>query len=550
MTPRVLERLALLALIILALVPRVRDIGAGFDREFDGYQGAFFAIAAVNYERMGLEAAGGYPVLNVDLPGGSLTNAKAESQHWFVYQNHPPTTALLAWAGLRTLGPDGWEQAWTRGESPASIEAALRFPFLLLHIAGLLALWWLARLAFGSQVALITLALCVYLPVSTMYGMLVNVENPAIPFLLLAVGAYGGFVRGGRQRHLFGMGAAFGAACAVTFAPAFFLPPLVMRSLCKRQWKEGFQVLVVGGLGCLLPILLHGIWSRETMLALGQAPVSMTARAQELCAPWLDGSLPLASWMRLQLAHGVHTLGPVLGVLALIGFGLSLLRAKWNSIDQAVAAREWPRREESDIDLATPMALGALLYLFAFYKHTGEEQWSFWMFAAPAAAMLAARVLHAFSLFLQRLRGGIGPLVILVGSVMLPGLAQFEAWRAQARAAASEDEVSAGQRLPLPQVIGGQLAELLPAGSVGVHPEALGLNLAATWYAWRSLVPMASLDDPVPQLAAERLGLGRAPCFVVLPNTPPASALGSIESLRADLGEATLSTEDWMAWER
>ncbi|MFT7669571.1 MAG: hypothetical protein ACI8X5_002276 [Planctomycetota bacterium] len=550
---QLLERISLCVLLFLALVPRVRDIGASFDREFEGFQGAFFAMAAVNYERLGLEVAGGYPVLNIDLPGGTPEAARDLETSLFVYHNHPPTTALLAWGSLRLMAPAGWESAWQEGRAPEGIEAALRLPFLLMHLAALLCLWWLARIAFGKQVALIALALNVFLPVSALYGILVNYENASLVFILLAVAAYGCFVRHGSLRALFGMGAAFMAGCSVTFAPAFFLPPLILRSAFGRKWGEATRVAIVGGASCLLPILLHSSASKNALEALGQAPITIIERAWVLFLPLLDGSVPLTTWISAQLDHGQATLGTLLCVLASIGFLLGLLRrfsSKWN---ERLSAGEWPPSEEINVDLATPLTLGTLLFLFAFYRHTGEEQWSFWLYATPAATILAARAIHMGSLRLQKLRGGIAPLILVVGTVMLGGLTRFETWRKAVRAPGPSDqaEVSTGPDAPLPQSVGRELSMLLPAGSVGLHPSALGLNLASTWYAWRSLIAIDSLDDGIVDFVLKVVGLESAQRYLVLPKSPPAAAAAAVEEMRALLpAEPDLTSKDWEAWLR
>ncbi len=550
MSPRLLERVAVITLLLLALVPRVRDIASGFDREFEGYQGAFFAIAAVNYERLGLDAAGGYPIMNIDLPGGAPEAARQHPQQWFVYQNHPPTTALLAWGALELMGPGGWSEAWESDRSPRGIEAPLRFPFLLLHLAALAATWWVARVAFGSQVALIALALSVYLPVSAMYGTMVNFENPSLPFVLLAVGAYGLHVRTHSRRALAGMGCAFLVGCSVTFAPLFFLPPLVLRSCWRRRWKQAGRVALVGGLACALPILGHAALAQRSLEALEQTPVPIQERAQTLLAPLLDGSIPLSVWAPAQLDHASYTLGTILTIIAAMGLLICLIRGSSSSWDERLSQGEWPRQQGDDVDLATPLAFGAALLLFGYYKHTSEEQWSFWLYMAPAVAILAARALHQLSLPLQKLRGGIGPLVLAVGTLMLLSLANFEAWRARARNAGPQDraELSSGPDAPLPATVGAQLAELLPPGSVGLHPSELGLNLASAWYAWRSLLPISSLDDPVPGIALDRLGLAEAPRMIVMPNYPAASAAPAILHLRTALGPADASVGDWQAW--
>ncbi len=546
LSPQVLERIAVVALLLLAFVPRVRDIGRGFDRGFEGYQGSFHAIAAANYEGLGAGAAGGYPVLNIDRP--------ESAQDWFVYANHSPATPLLAWAGLKFMGPAGWAAEWQAGETPAGVEAPMRSPFLLLHMLGILALWWVARVAFGTQVALIALALVSSLPVSALYGSLVNVETPSVPFLLVAVACYGNYVRAASRVALVGMGIAFFGGCAVTYGPAFCLPFLCLRSLWKRRPQEALIVGAVGALACLAPILLHGWWANHVLAGLGKSPASLMGRAQELLQPLLAGDLPLSAWIGLQLEHAGRAQGYALIPVAAVGLLLCALRGLSSSKDERLARLEWPAAPRENVDLATPLLLGACLYLFAFYKHTAQEQWSFQLYLVPGVCLLAARALHSISLPLQRLRGGIAPLVLCTGTIMLPGLARFENWRGMERAAGPRDDaaLSRGPAAPLPQTVGVQLAQLLPAGSVGFHPSALGLTPAAAWYAHRSLFPVANPGDPAIDLVLQATGLASAPQFFVLPKDPAPQAAQAVQDLRAAFADVapTYETDKWAAWSR
>jgi len=547
---RFLERAAVVLLLILATVPRARDLDSSFDRGFEGYQGAFFAIAAVNYERLGVGAFGGYPILNVDLPGGSLETAKQRPAEWLTYHNHPPTTPLLAWSALHWMGPEGWAEAWREGRSPRGVEIALRLPFLLLHLAGLLALWWLARVAFGTQVALLALALMTTLPVSALYGTLVNYENPSLVFALLAVGCYGAHVRSARKRHLVGMGLALGVGCAVTFAPAFFLPPLVLRSAWRRRWREAFSVGLVGGLACAVPLLLHDAWARHSLAAIGKAPLSIQSRAEVLLQPLFDGSMPIWDWLDAQWQHSGSAIGVPLVIAGLAGFALCAARALSSRMDGRLRALEWPRSAHTDVDLALPLLLGGSTYLLAFYRHTGEEQWPFLLYLAPGAALLAARAVHQLSGPLQRLRGGTAPLVLVAATLALPGLVRFEAWRFANRAPGPRDDTAleAGPDAPLPLTVGDSLAQLLPAGSVGFTPTQLGLNPASTWYAWRSLLPISAPDDPTPRAIADAVGLAAAARYLVVPVDPPPAARRALESFQENLGPPDVRTATWLAW--
>src|SRR5690606_38905738 len=100
------------------------------DRGFDGFQGAFFGTAAVNYEHLGTEPTSGFPLVQID-PGDDPTQ-------WYVYPNHPSTVPLVAWWSLHAFGPEAWAD---RGDAVAAgTEAALRAPFFAFQLLGALAL--------------------------------------------------------------------------------------------------------------------------------------------------------------------------------------------------------------------------------------------------------------------------------------------------------------------------------------------------------------------------------------------------------------------------
>src|SRR5205085_6554446 len=117
-----------------------------------------------------------------------------------IYVNHPPTVPLLAWASARAFGPDGWGERWREGLPPIGIERALRIPSLALHVLGLVALWWAVRPAIGARAALLAVTLAGIAPVGVTYGPLVNYENAAMPFVLVALGAWIRHARDGSRR--------------------------------------------------------------------------------------------------------------------------------------------------------------------------------------------------------------------------------------------------------------------------------------------------------------------------------------------------------------
>jgi hypothetical protein len=201
-------------------------------------------------------------------------------------------------------------------------------------------------------------------------------------------------------------------------------------------------------------------------------------------------------------------------------------------------------------DIATPMFLGGVLACFAFYRHTLDAQHSFLMLVAPGAAALASLPLDAAAPWLARLRGGIAPLVLIASSIAILCSLRFNELRREFRARPDDPGASA-RELPPPDLAGREIAALIPSGSFVLVPSRLGLNLAASFYAWRSLWPVENAQDTFPFAVAKSFGLGRAPHYLALPYSAPESARSQIDALRKELvhdASPTLSNEHWAVW--
>ncbi len=546
-TLRLLERLAVAVLLLAAAVPRALDLGTGFDREFEGWQGAFLGIAAVNYERFGPLAFGGYPALVVDLQAPDSTQEPLSAADALVYTNHPPTAALLAWGSARLLGPAGWADAWRRGEAPEGLEPALRLPFLLAHLLGLCAFYWALRQGSGPGLAMIALALLATAPVSLLYGFLASYENPSLPCVFLAVGFGARFIRGGARRDLLGTALALFAGASVTYAPAFFLPPLVL--VAWRRTRRRALALAAAGLpALLLPLAAHALLAPAGLGSGGSGRAPLLSRVRELWAPLLDGSRGIGEWAAAQVAHATDALGLPLALAAAAGALLSLARAAVPRLDAGLGRGEVRSGAEArdPIPVGAILSLGAGLYLFAFYRHTLEPQRPFQLFVAPAAAACAAALLAPLAKPLFRFRAGIAPLVLVVAAIALPGVAHFESLRAAARAPLAEGQPG----LPLPQATGEALAQVVPRGALGLIPGALGLNLAPTYYAWRNVLAVPDPTQRPALLEASRV-LARAPTYAALPDQAPPAAQAALAALREQLearAPAQHAAAGWSAW--
>jgi hypothetical protein len=535
---KLLERLGVAALLLAALLPRARGLTGPFDRDFDGFQGACFATFCVNYERLGLGRFGGYPSFHIDVPEEGFDEAL------YVYANHPPAVPLLCLATLKLFGPEGWSSAWREARAPLGIEPWLRLPFLAFHVLGLLAFWWALREAGGPRVALLGLALLAMTPLSIAYAQLVNYENPSLLFVFLACGFHARFLRHRPGRNLLYAGLAFAAATCVTFAPLFFIPPLVAQVWVRRGWRTALRAALAIGLLAAVPILAHGLWVR---LALPTAAAeTVVGRAQLLLGPLFTGELPLGEWARRQTVRILYYFTWPLALAALAGLAVALLRERG------------PRTPIERVELGPPLVAGGLLYLLAFYRHTfdgagvADGQTIFLIDLAPGAAAAAAGLLDLLAAPLLRQRGGVAALVVATGLLGLPGLSRanelYRRWREPGPRDVAEGR---GPPSPLPSTTGRALRALLPPGSVTFYPVSLGFNQAAAFYAWRTLAGVTRDTFGMQLGRAQLFGLGHRERYLLVPKTiSPAVAaeLGDVRATLAAAGAPAAEDADWEVW--
>ena len=503
-SPRALQWAPWMVLALVALMIRWPVWTGPLDREFDGFQGGFFATTTVNYERLGLGAADGYPVANVELdpqrPGT-----------WYVYPNHPPTVPLLAWGSARMLGPEGWREAWRGQRAPQGLEPALRFPFGLaqgLTAVGLAALLLLAGRRLAAKLAAVAFA---FAPIEVGYAGLVNYEHPAMAAVVWTGVAVLAWCRSPSPGRLAACGLGAAAGTAVTFTPAFFLPGYVLLAL-RQQGRLAWKPTLALGAGSLTPILLHRHFGGGVLTKFDLSPDPLFDRVQRLLAPLLDGSLPFGRWFAIQWDSALLYLGPELCLLGALGLLLG-----------AVQFARGEREQRAGGGLVLALFAGGALAHVAFYKHTGDPQPSFLLNLAPGLAAGAGLALAAWT---ERFWPHRASLAALAPAVLL---AILGSWRSDAlitpwRATASS-ELSA-TAVPPPHVIGAQLAERVPAGHAVWYPEDLGLNPAAFFYAWRTMLPVAREDASyaAAQGQLDRFDQSDLPVVLILPKNPPRQA--------------------------
>jgi hypothetical protein len=499
------ESLLIAVCLLLGLCLRLLDLRAPFDRQFDGFQGSFFAVCAINYERLGFEALAGYPIANIDPRPG-------EPQTYYAYANHPPLVPWMGWASLRLFGPAGWSEAWREQRAPQGIEGTLRAPFLLGQLLG----WAGLSLALASlgarRAALFTAALYGLMPLTCLYAGLVNYENPSLGALCLAAAAFARRRSGGGWPWLaLGLGLA-ALAAGTTFAPVFFLPGLCLWTWLGRG-RRGFIEGSALALAMAVPMALHGHFARRALALVEAEPSGLAERARLLLAPLLDGSLPFGRWLALQGRILLEYLGP--GHLALAAAGLLL----------ALRGLSRPGPVRAAHGLALALLSGGLLVQLGFYRHTGDPQEPFLLNLAPALAALGGLALASLA---ERSRGAPSLALLAPGGLLLAaalgfpnGLALHRVWR--------------GGGAPLPEQIGAELATLLPSGAVGWYPEGLGFNNAVFFYAWRTLLPVGPATYSLALEQQQRFGLEHAPLYLLLPKQPLGAAVASTAAVAADL---------------
>lgn len=517
--PRWIAWLGALLLLTAALVPRARDLGGPWDRSFEGFQGAFFEQAAINYERGGLGLFGGYPVLNVELDRGAPST-------WYTYENHPPTLAWLAWLGFRGAGGDA------SVPPPRGREWGVRLPFLALHMAGLLAFWLALRAAVGTAESLCALALLAACPLSALYGTLVNYETPALCAVALAAWFHVRWMRSGARRELAWLGAAFALGGAFTYAPLFFAPPLALQAWRRRGLRAACAHALVSVGACALPLALHGLCAGRALAAIGRSSAPLRERARVLWQPLLDGSVPPSSWLGTQLAHLV--------VYGSLGFALA---AALGLVGELVFGRRDARQpiESARIGLGLPLLAGGLLANFAFYRHSGEEQLTFALNYVLGAAALGGAAVHALARPLARGKLPLAAYVGVCAIAMLPALSTLEHWRQQWR----------GADRPLPDETGAQLGALLPAGAVLHYPPELGLTPAVGLYAGRWMIPWTEAAEKPVRDYLGRVGLAQAERYYVLPRSAEPALEPALAPLRAARLAARAPDREsaaWLAW--
>lgn len=491
-----LERLCVVFLFVAALLPRLRDITAPFDRGADGERGAHFAVAALNYERG--DAAGAYPVLNID-------RVDSEDQR-LVDADQPPIVPLLAWNAVRVLGPEGWDSAWKDGNAPEGIELPLRVPFLAAQLLALLLLWSVAREAYGAAVGLLTLALGAASSVGIQFAGLVDYANPGLATALLVVLFSLRWMRNERRPDLALAGAASALGAAVTYGALAFLPALWITAWRRCGPRKALIYSAVTAACASLPLVMHHFAAQAALAdsSIGAATIALEGRNFAF-EPAVEAEFGFGAWLAIQWRNAVTAHGAAIIVATMLALALRSARALSPRLDSKLSSFEGPARETRDQPLLGILCAGAAISLFAIHGRDSAAASSFQLWWLPAFSLGGALCLQLVSGPLLRLRAGLSPLALLTLGLALPGLGTQAAWRMRTRGAESE--------VPLPSTIGAWIAESTQPGDFVVHDRALGLNRAAGFYAWRSTLAAAAPDDPAVARFARASGRAKSPRY-------------------------------------
>ncbi len=370
----------------LALCIGLVDLAKPLDRGMGGWQAAFFALGARQYESRGAFEHRGYPSVAIHGARISEDDLRQAPDGAWIYANHPPIAPLLAWSSVRSFAPEGWER---RG-GVQGLEWMVRLPFLLLHAAGAALLLLLLRPATGEAGARLGAGLFCLLPVEVLYGSHPNFEHLALVPILLALRA-----AWRAAWRLGGDGACvawMALAGCTTWMPLFFVPGIGLVLATKRSWRAALRTTIACACACAAPLALHVMVARGLALEGGGAleRALALARPLELAALWSS----LVDW------HGPLAWLVVATPLVAVGLLLAARReprpATWSG-----ACARW-------MDAFAPgfaLCLGALSYVLGFGRHALQDnQGIFQLAVAPGLCALAAGMPRGVA----RLRAALG----------------------------------------------------------------------------------------------------------------------------------------------
>ncbi|MBK9385517.1 MAG: glycosyltransferase family 39 protein [Planctomycetes bacterium] len=455
--PFALRTLLLFVLLGLAAFLRARDLSAPFDREFEGFQGGSWAIAARHRLEHGAERVGYFPVLNPNLP------PEFQPEQLFSYTNHPLTTHTIDVFVAHTFGLKEW---------------ALRLPYLLGSLAIVALVYGLGLRVLGPLGALLAATLAATSPGLAFYGALVNYEDLCIPAMLLTVWAHLRWSEKGRVLDALLFSAMLFVAVSIDWPAAFLAPAFALERFLPRgrlsvlkRLRSSFFTGLASAVAILAAVALHLFLVRLSYEKLGITPPSQAGlggaweRLQLLAEPFVNGAF--GAWLAAQAGH----------LRALVRIDLALL-----SIVGVLLCAMPERRCERARVVILPGVLAGGMYLLAFAKHALDQP-LFWMYLLPflclasGFALTRACALVAPRAFSRRAAG----LALALPAATL-GVLQWKDLHERFRVGVRTEE------------IGRALREATPPLTNLYVPTSAGWNMAYAYYAQRLFTSIASRD--------------------------------------------------------
>ncbi len=281
MRAKFIELSLLCAILIFAVIIRITLINRPFHRDPEGC-GSFYGLLARNYWRYDPRPTLGVPVMSMGIVEKPT-----------LYPNHPPLVPLLI-AGV--FGVAGY----TEYSNDFPPDWLVRLPTVPFTLGCVTMLWWMLRRRASPRAGLLAAAIFASMPMTLVYGGLVDVIGSQLDFfILLTIAAYLRFYQQPAGAN-FGLVCAAFVPAALTDWPAFFvLPVLCGHFALTRPMRQWIWIGAISVFGIVCFILLYmqvvaagGEWTWMVRLVQKRAFSSVTdAKVTFSIADWLGGAV-------------------------------------------------------------------------------------------------------------------------------------------------------------------------------------------------------------------------------------------------------------------
>ena len=509
---RLLQRLAVAALLLAAAIPRGRNLEASFAPGAEGERGTRAALTQLNHERFPeLEET----ITALEIPAGTDRYEGIGEPPWepLIWRSNSPLEAdvLVERASFQFLGVEAIDP-----EAP--VEFAVRVPHLALHLLALLVLWWAISEAFGGQIALMSLAFLTVLPPSIAYSTVSGTENLALLGSALMLGLY---ARHLQKREWWPLALLAPAACA-----AALLAPesMAMAALLPLQalGMKRIRAALLGALALWTPVVL-------LVLESGSQELDVLPRLASRAAAFIEFGPGL-------LREAVSLFTPIVLGLAAIGVALRFSRSLNAGWSARLKALEFPQPKEKHAEVAAVLLPFGVLAAMLSPDDGGPRL----LFSVPIVALGVALFLQQITRPIAAMRAGIAPLVVLASLIAMPCLARFSLFELERRAE------------PTPRTVGAEIRSFeLPPSDLCVIPASLAQGAPLEFYARRTLVPQSYLDRAEAGSVAVRRGIAPWTLAILLPLSSEDEEAEDVAHLRVRARQrASLRAahEKWEVW--